>query len=454
LIWDVLNDLWDPRSNPSGFVSLGVAENALMHNELAAYINNIPTRSPLPSTAFTYGDGPTGSKRCKLALSRFLTTGLKPSIPITPSHLVISSGVTAAIEHCSWALCNPGQGILLGQPHYGAFIGDISTRPNVTVIPVPFGSIDPISPSCIQSYETALHSATAQGITPKALMLCNPHNPLGRCYSRPTLLALMSLCASHSLHLISDEIYAFSTWTNTTLSVSDPSPPPFTSILSIPPDATPLPPSHIHILWGLSKDFSANGLRLGVIISQANPTLLSAIRTVALHSAPSSLVEHVAATMLSDTAFTDTYIATNQTRLSESYTFITSWATKYNIPYTLGANAAFFLWCDFGAVWKPPAQHNPSSQTRNPSQTQTQTLTALLHAQLLTHKIFLASGEAFGSEKEGYFRIVFSQPRAYLEEGLRRIVVALGLEGAGGGEEGDMVLGTHKERGLKRCSKL
>lgn len=418
ILWDVLHNLYHAHDNPSGFVSLGAAENALMYTELATYINNIGMRAPLKTSALTYGDGPTGSKRCKLAVSKFLTRGLTPVMPISPSHIVITSGVTAAIEHCSWSLCNPGEGILLGQPHYGSFIGDISTRPNVNVVKVSFGGNDPIGIKCVQAYEDALLMSEKQGVKVKALMLCNPHNPLGRCYSRSTLVELMSFCARYSIHLISDEIYAFSVWKNNTLSSSDPTPEPFTSILSIPPSEAGLDPSYIHILWGISKDFGANGLRLGCIISQSNPALLSAVRTVGLHSAPSSLADHVASTILEDTAFTDKFIETNQSRLAESYVFITQWAKKYHIPYAKGANAAFFLWCDLSAVWRARERRKDESKT----------LTAQIMDELMSHKIFLASGEAFGSEKEGWFRIVFSQPREYLEEGLQRIVVALGLE--------------------------
>jgi 1-aminocyclopropane-1-carboxylate synthase len=38
LIWTVIKDLWHPESNPNGYVSLGVAENSLMHEELSKYI--------------------------------------------------------------------------------------------------------------------------------------------------------------------------------------------------------------------------------------------------------------------------------------------------------------------------------------------------------------------------------------------------------------------------------
>ena len=413
VIWDVLDNLWDPVYNASGFVSLGVAENALMHNELATRINAI---ADLPTTALTYGDGPTGSKRLKAALASFLTEGLKSVRPLESAHIVVTSGVTAAIEHASWALCNAGEGMLLGRPHYGAFLGDIEIRPGTLVVPVAFNSIDPISPDCVTAYRNALVRSNQAGPKIRALMLCNPHNPLGRCYSRATLVALMALCAEYSIHLISDEIYAFSTWSNTI--DRHPAPSPFTSVLSIDPAEAGLDPSQIHVLWGLSKDFGANGLRVGCIISQSNPSFLSAIRTVALHSAPSSLADHVAATLLEDSAFMTSYIRTNQTRLADSYAFVAGWAKRYSISYAAGANSAFFLWCDFSSAWR--AKHRDDDKQ--------ETLTVQIMAALMSRKVFLASGHVFGSEREGWFRIVFSQPREYLEEGLRRIVQALGLE--------------------------
>jgi bifunctional pyridoxal-dependent enzyme with beta-cystathionase and maltose regulon repressor activities len=44
---------------------------------------------------------------------------------------------------------------------------------------------------------------------------------------------------------------------------------------------------------------------------------------------------------------------------------------------------------------------------------------------LLAKKVFIASGADFGSEEPGWFRIVFTYPRAYMEEGLKRMIEAL-----------------------------
>ncbi|KAK3060683.1 hypothetical protein LTS18_007990, partial [Coniosporium uncinatum] len=120
-LWDVLANPWHPSTNPSGYVSLGVAENTLMHPELTAFVQRT---TAIPPRAFTYGDGPLGSNRLRAAMVRFLNRRLNPVVPIEVEHIVPTNGVTTAIEHCAWALANPGDGILLGQPYYGAFPAD------------------------------------------------------------------------------------------------------------------------------------------------------------------------------------------------------------------------------------------------------------------------------------------------------------------------------------------
>jgi bifunctional pyridoxal-dependent enzyme with beta-cystathionase and maltose regulon repressor activities len=44
---------------------------------------------------------------------------------------------------------------------------------------------------------------------------------------------------------------------------------------------------------------------------------------------------------------------------------------------------------------------------------------------LWDQKVLLAAGEQFGAEKPGWFRVVYSLDRRDLDEGLRRIALAL-----------------------------
>lgn len=48
------------------------------------------------------------------------------------------------------------------------------------------------------------------GRPPRALLLTNPHNPLGRSMPRAELDAVARWCARREVHLVSDEIYALS----------------------------------------------------------------------------------------------------------------------------------------------------------------------------------------------------------------------------------------------------
>lgn len=120
----------------------------------------------------------------------------------------------------------------------------------------------------------------------------SPHNPLGKCYvsclcffkcrfekfklifnPQPveTLKAIASFCNRHKLHLILDEIYAYSVFQNPSSLDAI----PFTSILSLDL-STIIDTQLVHVMYGMSKDFCANGARLGVLASR-NEGLIGAM---------------------------------------------------------------------------------------------------------------------------------------------------------------------------------
>ena len=354
---------------------------------------------------------PTGSHRIKKALSRFLNKHLRPLQTIEPSHVTVTNGCSPALEHLSWAIANPGDGFLLGQPWYGSFIPDISLRPEVDVVPVPFHDKDPLLIDAVQKYEDAILKAQAKGQRVAGLMLCHPHNPLGRCYPRDVLTGLMRLCEKYKVHLVSDEIYALSTFQNQI----DTKPPgvPFESILSIDSKGI-IDPARVHVVWGMSKDFGANGMRLGCVVSQRNQTLHDALVQPALYSVASGMSDHAAANILEDDNFTERYIKENQRKLSEHHKIAATWAKEHDVEYKPGVNAAFFLWVNIGQAY---LKRHPGFKINDVSDHVMQLM--------LKQKVWLASGVQFGAEDPGWFRIVFSHQPHHLYEGLRRIIIAL-----------------------------
>lgn len=410
LMWDVMNNPWCPSSNPDGYVNVGVAENTLMHDELLRFLN---TTLDLPAKYLTYNDGGGGSTRLRSAIASFLTRHLHPVTPLEPGQLVVTNGVSSAIEHVSWAFADPGEGVLLGRPFYGTFIPDISQRPASKVVPVDFRGVDPLSLEAVAKYEEALLAfQQSSGKKVKALMLCHPHNPLGRCYPRDTLIELMRLCQKYRIHFISDEIYALSVWENTI----DTHPPPvaFESALSIKTEGI-IDPRLVHALWGMSKDFGANGIRLGVIISQANRDLHEALKSTSLYSYTSGISDYLTSVLLETPRFTEPYIRQSQKKLAEAFAYAAGFLKSHGIEYAGGCNAAFFLWVDLGKRYRELHPGIPDGAN----------VGEMVMQRLLKRKVFLASGALFGSEEDGWFRIVFSQSRDYLEEALRRVVAAI-----------------------------
>lgn len=83
----------------------------------------------------------------------------------------------------------------------------------------------------------------AEGIRTRAVILCNPHNPLGRTYPKETLLAYAKFCEDRDLHLVSDEIYAMSTYEGE-----------FTSMLSLGDELGDFDMARLHVVYGMSKE--------------------------------------------------------------------------------------------------------------------------------------------------------------------------------------------------------
>lgn len=100
----------------------------------------------------------------------------------------------------------------------------------------------------VHRHEEALLAARKTGVKIRGLLLCNPHNPLGRCYAPDVLEAYLSLCSKYNIHLISDEVYAKAVFPNQDI----PNPMPFTSILSL--DIKKFcDPALVCVIYGMSK---------------------------------------------------------------------------------------------------------------------------------------------------------------------------------------------------------
>ena len=110
-------------------------------------------------------------------------------------------GLVPAINLCCHAFTDPGDSVMTATPVYPPFISapDYAERELIKV------------PLCLDSEDrwTLDIDAMEAAIQPhtKIFVLCSPHNPVGRVFSKEELTALADFCERHDLILISDEIH-------------------------------------------------------------------------------------------------------------------------------------------------------------------------------------------------------------------------------------------------------
>lgn len=172
-------------------------------------------------------------------------------IPLTSDNILVANGATTLLDTLTYNIADEGDSILLPTPSYGMFAHDISTRNQVRLVEVPCDDIpddrftgQPTSNGdgarqceIVARLEDAIERELSQGRKVAGVLLANPENPLGRCYSAHVLLQISQLCSKYKVHLVVDEIYAM-TGDN------------FSSMLSLGLDTNF---RNVHVLWGMSK---------------------------------------------------------------------------------------------------------------------------------------------------------------------------------------------------------
>lgn len=145
-------------------------------------------------------------------MAKHMNKRFHPVVPVHHDNLLVANGVSSICELLGFTIAEPGDGILMSSPIYQAFAIDFGTKAKVQTVHVPFGDVDQFSPDAVTLYERRIIESELAGTKIRALLLCHPHNPLGQCYPRETIIGLMKLCQKYHIHLLSDEIYAMSVY--------------------------------------------------------------------------------------------------------------------------------------------------------------------------------------------------------------------------------------------------
>ncbi|KAL4750165.1 hypothetical protein BDW72DRAFT_176496 [Aspergillus terricola var. indicus] len=385
---------YDKEANSDGIICFGMAEHGPVRADIVEYINS---NVQFTTNSVCYPSMST-SNPLPAAISSHINKYFKPLTPVMPEMVVKVNGCSAAGNMLSFALAEPGDAVLVSRPVYGRFELDYGVQGGVEVVYADTDLDEVFGTACVQRYEEALEKARERGVKVRALVVVNPHNPVGRCYPPETLVEIMKFCNRHMLHLISDEIYALCVFDS-----GNPEAVPFTSILSL---ATPelIDPNLVHVLYGFSKDFASGGLHLGFIISQ-NFELRRACSAMLRFHSSSSAAETIGTAILQDEDFVSRFVEKSRRDLAHSYRIATSILDQDGINYVKGGNAGFLLYIDLSPYLSQQNQEHEFA----------------LAQRLLDNGLFLHPGEEH-SKEPGWFRVVFSHDEHVLREGLRRLI--------------------------------
>ncbi|RMZ81566.1 hypothetical protein DV737_g2466, partial [Chaetothyriales sp. CBS 132003] len=397
---------YHPDTNPTGVVDFTIAENYLIHDDLIEFIHD---KEKFAKECCTYGEGYTGTLRLRRAMATHLNEYFQPVTPLHAEAFTFAAGVTEVNEMVAMLTCDDycADAVLIGRPNYGSFARDMVARGGIGQVFVDFHDVDQFSPAGVEAYAQAYEKAGNEGHKIRALVICNPNNPLGQCYTRAGLIALMEFCQAKQIHLISDEIYGLSTYAR-----ADRPAEPFVSVYAVD-IAAHIDPNLVHVMYGLSKDYGAAGLRLGCLITH-NADFASAARGLwSRFSSPSQFSMSLAADLLEDRAFLRPYLAKSLTLLSQARLVAEQALDEAGLNYHRKGNAGLFIWLDLCAYLPRPAAGEDTWAAEK----------GLLE-RMRAHGVALVPGQCYHMHEPGHFRMTFSTDARIVREGVKRIKAA------------------------------
>lgn len=118
--------------------------------------------------------------------------------------IVPTDGIVPAITYAIQAFTQEGEGVIIQPPVYYPFKQTIRKNKRITIEnPLTF---DPKT----YNYEMDFEDLECKVKDPnnKLLILCNPHNPMGRVWSEEDLRRIGELCLNNGVLVFTDEIHS------------------------------------------------------------------------------------------------------------------------------------------------------------------------------------------------------------------------------------------------------
>jgi len=116
-------------------------------------------------------------------------------------HMAFAPGVVPGMRMFLTLFTKPGAKVLIQQPVYHPFAEIVEDTGRNLVV-------SPLKRDESGCYTMDLEDFERKAREAKVFLLCNPHNPVGRCWTRSELQAVGEICVRYGVEILSDEIHS------------------------------------------------------------------------------------------------------------------------------------------------------------------------------------------------------------------------------------------------------
>lgn len=297
--------------------------------------------------------------------------------------IIYSPGVIPTLHMAILNVTNPGDSVLIQTPVYPPFYDIVKSHDRKLVTnPLQYKN---------GAYEIDfddLETKFKQGV--KAFILCNPHNPVGRVWSKQDLEKMAALCLQYDVFMLSDEIHAdlifdgkkhipLGTLSNeiNNRTITCMSPTKTFNLAGLNVSYAIVPDEDIRV--AMQKEYRKYGM-----------TMLNAMGITAL-----------------DAAYTDgeKWLDDLLTLLEHNRNILVEAFQERPEITAIRAEGTYLIWLDCTNMGLPHADLKNFMQEEA--------------------KVGLNDGVSFGKEGEGFMRMNIASPTTYVQEGINKIIAAL-----------------------------
>lgn len=120
--------------------------------------------------------------------------------------ILYTTGVVPAVSAILQSVIQPGEKVIVQTPAYNCFFSSIRNA-GAQLAANPLRLVEINDHEFTYELDLEHFEQLCADETTKVFILCNPHNPSGRCWTRNELLAIAEICQRHDVLVISDEIH-------------------------------------------------------------------------------------------------------------------------------------------------------------------------------------------------------------------------------------------------------